>query len=102
MGVVGILQFDVLEYRLKSEYGVDILRTPLNYRLARWVRSEAKPDFDPHDLTLTSTSLLVLDRDDEPVVLFESDWAVEWAKEHNEALELVFDDIHTKDGKAGE
>ncbi|MBO4408345.1 MAG: peptide chain release factor 3 [Clostridiales bacterium] len=102
MGVVGILQFDVLEYRLKSEYGVDILRTPLNYRLARWVRSEAKPDFDPHDLTLTSTSLLVLDRDDEPVVLFESDWAVEWAKEHNEALEFVFDDIHTKDGKAGE
>ena len=102
MGVVGILQFDVLEYRLKSEYGVDILRTPLNYRLARWVRSEAKPDFDPHDLTLTSTSLLVLDRDDEPVVLFESDWAVEWAKEHTEALELVFDDIHTKDGKAGE
>ena len=102
MGVVGILQFDVLEYRLKSEYGVDILRTPLNYRLARWVRSEAKPDFDPHDLTLTSTSLLVLDRDDEPVVLFESDWAVEWAKEHNEALELVFDDIHTKDGKAAE
>ena len=96
MGVVGILQFDVLEYRLKSEYGVDILRTPLSYRLARWVKSEADPAFDYHDLTLTSTSMLVLDRDDEPVVLFESDWAVDWAVDHNEALKLRFEDIHSK------
>ena len=98
MGVVGVLQFDVLEYRLKSEYGVDILRTPLNYRLARWVKSDAEGvDFDPHKMTLTSTSCLVLDRDDEPVVLFESDWAVQWAVDHNEALKLRFEDIHTKD-----
>ena len=96
MGVVGILQFDVLEYRLKSEYGVDILRTPLSYRLARWVKSDADPAFDYHDLTLTSTSMLVLDRDDEPVVLFESDWAVDWAVDHNEALKLRFEDIHSK------
>ena len=96
MGVVGVLQFEVLEYRLKSEYGVDIIRTPLSYRLARWVKSDAKPDFDYHDLTLTSTSMLVLDRDDEPVVLFESDWAVDWAVEHNKPLELRFEDIHSK------
>ncbi len=97
MGVVGVLQFEVLEYRLKSEYGVDILRTPLPYRLARWVKSDAKPDFDYHDMTLTSTSMLVLDRDDEPVVLFESDWAIDWAVDHNKPLELRFEDIHTKD-----
>lgn len=96
MGVVGVLQFEVLEHRLKAEYGVDIIRTPLTYRLARWVKSDAKPDFDYHDLTLTSTSLLVLDRDDEPVVLFESEWAVDWAIEHNEALKLRFEDIHSK------
>ncbi|SCW32072.1 peptide chain release factor 3 [Ruminococcaceae bacterium YRB3002] len=97
MGVVGILQFDVLEYRLKGEYGVDILRTPLNYRLARWVKSDAEGvDFDPSKMTLTSTSCLVLDRDDEPVVLFESEWAVQWAVDHNEAMKLRFEDIHSK------
>ena len=96
MGVVGVLQFDVLEYRLKGEYGVDIIRTPLNYRLARWVKSDAE-DFDYHDLTLTSTSMLVLDRDDEPVVLFESEWAVDWAVDHNKEMKLRFEDIHTKD-----
>ena len=102
MGVVGILQFDVLEYRLKSEYGVDIIRTPLNYRLARWVKSDVDGGFgaqggpDYHDLTLTSTSMLVLDRDDEPVVLFESEWAVDWAVEHNKEMKLRFEDIHSK------
>lgn len=97
MGVVGVLQFDVLEYRLKTEYGVDLIKTPLNYRLARWVKSDANPEFDYHDLTLTSTSMLVLDRDDEPVVLFESEWAVDWAVDHNEPLKLRFENIHTKD-----
>ena len=102
MGVVGILQFDVLEYRLKSEYGVDIIRTPLNYRLARWVKSDVDGGFgaqggpDYHDMTLTSTSMLVLDRDDEPVVLFESEWAIDWVVDHNESLKLRFEDIHSK------
>ena len=94
MGVVGVLQFDVLEYRLKSEYGVDIVRTSLPYRLARWVRSDSE-DFDPKSMTLTSTSLLVLDRDEEPVVLFESEWAVDWAVDHNEKLGLSFENIHS-------
>jgi len=97
MGVVGVLQFDVLEYRLKSEYGVDLIRTPLNYTIARWVKSDK--EFDPLKLTLTSTSCLVLDRDNEPVVLFESEWAIQWAIEHNESLDLRFEDIHTKDSE---
>lgn len=97
MGVVGILQFDVLEHRLKTEYGVDILRTPLSYQLARWVKSDSEPGFDYHNLVLTSTSMLVLDQDNEPVVLFESEWAVDWAIDHNESLKLRFENIHTKD-----
>jgi peptide chain release factor 3 len=46
-------------------------------------------------MTLTSTSLLVLDRDEEPVVLFESEWAVDWAVDHNEKLGLSFENIHS-------
>jgi peptide chain release factor 3 len=95
MGVVGILQFDVLEYRLKSEYNVDIVRTPLPYRLARWAKSDVE-GFDPKELTLTSTSLLVLDRDNAPVVLFESEWAVDWAIDHNEKMKLSFENINSK------
>ena len=36
-GVVGMLQFDVLQFRLKSEYNVDIILEPLPYEHIRWI-----------------------------------------------------------------
>ncbi len=90
IGVVGVLQFDVLEYRLKNEYGVDINRTQLPYRLARWVdyENEDKRPSDLTDIVKPSTSLLVRDRDDNPVLLFESAWAEDWVKERNDGIIL--------------
>ena len=40
VGVVGVLQFEVLEYRLKTEYGVDIRRRSMPYEFVRWVENE--------------------------------------------------------------
>ncbi len=37
VGVVGVLQFEVLEYRLKNEYNVEIIRENLPYEHVRWV-----------------------------------------------------------------
>lgn len=37
VGVVGVLQFEVLEYRLKNEYNVEISQ-PLPYQYVRWVK----------------------------------------------------------------
>jgi len=93
MGVVGVLQFEVLEHRLKNEYGVEILRTNLNYRYARWAaqKNPAEP-IDLRKITITSTSLLVLDKADEPVILFESEWGISWALERNPGL--LLEDIH--------
>ena len=89
VGVVGILQLEVLEHRLLHEYGVKLSRTNLNYRHARWVTPKSGDDFvDPKNLTITSTSLLVLDKDEEPVILFESEWAITWALERNENILL--------------
>ncbi len=39
LGAVGILQFDVVAYRLKNEYGVDAVFEPVNVQTARWVSS---------------------------------------------------------------
>lgn len=89
IGVVGMLQFDVLEHRLKEEYKVDLRREPSPYRLARWVHFNAKASqTDPTKLVLPSQSLLVEDRDGKPVVLFASPWNVDWVLERNEGLEL--------------
>ena len=39
VGVVGVLQFEVLEYRLKNEYNVDIKMDRLSYRYIRWIEN---------------------------------------------------------------
>lgn len=93
VGVVGVLQLEVLEHRLKAEYNVAISLYSLNYRHARWVRlTDDRLDKDPKSLTITSTSLIVIDHDDIPVILFESEWAIQWAIDRNRGL--ILEEIH--------
>lgn len=85
VGVVGVLQFEVLEYRLKNEYNVDIKMDILAYKNIRWIENN---DIDPKTLVVTSDSKLVNDLDDRNLLLFQSDWAISWALEHNKGLIL--------------
>jgi peptide chain release factor 3 len=71
VGVVGELQFEVLEYRLANEYGTKIKLDYLSFRLARWVKSEKT--VDPGDLRGLK-NLCVKDQDDRLVVLLEDEY----------------------------
>ena len=84
-GVVGVLQFEVLEYRLKNEYSVDILIDRLPYQHIRWVEETAD---GIENLDLTSDSKRVEDMHDNKLILFTSYWNVAWAEEHNKGLRL--------------
>ena len=86
VGVVGELQFDVLSYRLKSEYGVDLVMDRLAYRYVRWVVS---PDTDVDKLNLTSTTARGYDSHENHVLFFENDWSIRLAGEKNKNLELA-------------
>ena len=85
VGVVGVLQFEVLEYRLKTEYGVDIRRRDLPYELIRWVAGE---NIDIPMLNLTSDTKWVQDFKGNNLLLFTSSWCVDWALQKNPGLEL--------------
>ncbi|MGI6123360.1 MAG: peptide chain release factor 3 [Acetivibrionales bacterium] len=85
IGAVGVLQFEVLEYRLKNEYGVDIKLTYLNHRHARWI---AEISGKPNDLNITSTTMIVKDNHDNFVLLFENEWSIQWALDRNKGLAL--------------
>ncbi|MEQ2520052.1 peptide chain release factor 3 [Ruthenibacterium sp. CLA-JM-H11] len=85
VGVVGVLQFEVLEYRLKNEYNVDIRRNDLSYSYIRWIENE---DLDPKTLNLTSDTRRVEDFKGRRLLLFTSPWNIDWALEHNEGLRL--------------
>lgn len=85
VGVVGVLQFEVLEYRLKNEYGVDIKMERLSYRFVRWIENE---DINVDNLNLTSDTKKVKDLKDRNLLIFQNDWGINWALEHNEGIIL--------------
>ena len=86
VGVVGVLQFDVLEHRLRSEYGVELRREPLDYRFVRWIDESPCP---AENLRLSSTSIVAKDRFEREVILFQNEWSIRWAEENNKGLRLA-------------
>ena len=86
VGVVGVLQFEVLEHRLKSEYQVDIAMEGMPFHFVRWVAKTPKP---VEELKLTSTSGRAKDSRGRDVLLFENEWSIRLACENNEGLELA-------------
>ncbi|WP_017726904.1 peptide chain release factor 3 [Halalkalibacterium ligniniphilum] len=75
VGVVGVLQFEVLEYRLKHEYHVDIQLERLPFSFARWVDGEG----EAMETFKRMQRNLVTDRDGRIVVLFENDFQMRTA-----------------------
>ena len=88
VGVVGVLQFEVLEYRLKNEYNVEIIRENLPYEHVRWVENDEE-DFDVKRLQLTSDTKIVEDLRGNTLLLFTSPWNITYATDHNEGLRLA-------------
>jgi peptide chain release factor 3 len=86
VGVVGTLQFDVLVYRLKNEYGVDLRMQGLPYSHIRWIENE---DIDPRRLQLSSDTRRIEDLKGNKLLLFTSPWNIDWALDHNDGLELA-------------
>jgi peptide chain release factor 3 len=71
VGVVGVLQFEVLEYRLKNEYGVEIRIEQLPFTIARWTSPEK---LTADKLGFTGDAMIVADRYGRQVALFASRW----------------------------
>lgn len=86
VGVVGVLQFDVLKYRLQNEYNCDIIMETLPYEFIRWIVND---DLDPKTLDLASDTKKIQDLKGNHLLLFTSYWSINWALEHNKGLELA-------------
>ena len=88
MGTVGTLQFEVLEYRLKNEYGVDIVMTMQPYEVARWMTYADGREVTPAGLRGADRGMFVYDRRNNPVLLVSNEWALGWITDNNPDLEL--------------
>ncbi len=84
IGAVGQLQFEVFQYRMLHEYNSEVVMTPMGKRIARWI--------DPSDLDInmaTSRNVLARDKFDQPLFLFESEFALRWFESKYPKVELT-------------
>lgn len=85
VGVVGVLQFDVLKFRLESEYRVEIRLEPLPYEHIRWIENK---DIDVASLSVTSDTKKIKDLKGNPLLIFTHPWSIRTVEERNEGLIL--------------
>lgn len=89
VGTVGSLQFEVLEYRLKNEYGVDILMQMQPYEVARWLEGKNGEVVTPASLRGAERGMFVYDIKERPVLLVTNEWALGWIADNNENINLL-------------
>ena len=87
VGAVGVLQFEVLTYRLKAEYNVEVKLDQLPYEYIRWI--DHPETVDVNRITGTSDMKLIKNMKDEPLLLFAHEWSVRMVEERNPGLKLL-------------
>jgi len=86
LGAVGVLQLEVAQYRLKAEYGVEVRFDKLPFHYARWVEGAG---FDADKLVRKGAVECLLDVEERPILLFESDWARRYTEDKNPELKFI-------------
>ena len=86
VGVVGVLQFDVLRYRIENEYNCEIRLDMLPYEYIRWISNYEQVDLD--NIIGTSDMKKVRDMKGRPLLLFVHPWSVGMVLDRNEGLVL--------------
>ncbi|HIS46424.1 MAG TPA: peptide chain release factor 3 [Candidatus Scybalocola faecigallinarum] len=87
VGVVGVLQFDVLKHRLQSEYGVEIRMDMMPHEYIRWIAN--KDEVDVSKIIGTSDMKRIKDLKGNPLLLFIHEWAVNTVLDKNKGLQLT-------------
>jgi peptide chain release factor 3 len=88
LGAVGVLQFEVVAHRLKTEYGVSVAFDSLPYNYARWVVGTG---FDPTAFEQKAYGRVkcLVDVESRPLVLFGDQWAMSRTTEEHPELQFI-------------
>jgi peptide chain release factor 3 len=87
LAAVGPLQFEVVQYRLKSEYGAESRLEATPWTLLRWV--EPHPDLEIRGAVVMATGVSFgADMFGNPIALFPNDWTMRYFQEKNPQLKL--------------
>jgi peptide chain release factor 3 len=86
LGAVGPLQFEVLQYRLESEYGAPCRIENASWTVVRWIRARnGSVELPP--ITLPTGAALAKDAAGAPVALLVNHWSLSYFESKNPDLE---------------
>lgn len=85
VGVVGVLQLDVLKFRLENEYNVEIRMDNLPYEHIRWIKNKG---IDMNSIKGITDMKKVKDLKGNPLIIFGNEWSIKTLLDRNEGLEL--------------
>ena len=86
LGAVGPLQFEVVQYRMQSEYGADSRLEPGSWKVLRWVVGNGGASLE--DSALPTGARLALDAAGNMVVLFPDQWSCDFFAQRNAGIQL--------------
>ena len=87
LAAVGPLQFEVVQYRLESEYGAESRLESAPWSVVRWLPTDLKED-DLDNLSLPTGAKIAYDIGKNPVVLFANEWSANYFGETNKGVTL--------------
>lgn len=82
LAAVGPLQFEVLQFRLETEYNAETRRETAPFTAVRWLAPGTKPE-DLDALSLPTGGRFAFDQSDYAVALFPSDWALSYFQKNH-------------------
>jgi peptide chain release factor 3 len=86
LGAVGPLQFEVVQFRMQTEYGAESKLEHGNWKVLRWARAEHGTSLE--DTLLPTGSKLAYDVANQPVLLFPEQWACDFFADRNPKIQL--------------
>jgi peptide chain release factor 3 len=87
LGAVGPLQFEVVQYRLESEYGAESRLEQTNWKVLRWVSPEADNE-QLGNIVLPAGATFALDSLERLVILLTSEWSLNYFMEKYSKIKL--------------
>lgn len=87
LAAVGPLQFEVLQYRLETEYGAETRRESAPFTTVRWLPTGLSPE-TLDTLPLPTGARIAYDLDQNPVALFPTEWAMNYFAQNQPSLSL--------------